>query len=469
MRGSFLKKTLIVAFAVAAIATAIFLFRPYSADAQAIKTYVLMANEWGVAQDAAVAVAGGTVTFSHSPTGIGIATSGSPGFLKRVLAGGAIARGAEDMIVQWQPPVREGDMIEAAVTPGDETFINLQWNTTAVEAPAAWAAGFTGVGVRVAVIDGGIYDSHIDLVGQVDLAHSVSFVPGYAFNEDTGTFWHATHVAGIIAAKDNGIGTIGIAPGATIIGIKALHNGSGSFGAVIQGILYASTPIEEGGAGADIINMSLGALVPKGGGNTGLGLLCAALNYAVNYAGKHSLVVSAAGNDGYDLDHLWSITYVPAQSGTGIGISATGPVGFAVNYPNGATNFRRPASYTNYGNSLVWLAAPGGDYALPGNDLCTVPRVPSGSVTTACWVFDMVMSCVRGSGASISTYSWAAGTSMAAPAVAAVAALVKQRFPWFDAAQLKTWLAKTSDDEGKPGNDPYYGKGFVNARRAVTE
>ena len=61
--------------------------------------------------------------------------------------------------------------------------------------------------------------------------------------------------------------------------------------------------------------------------------------------------------------------------------------------------------------------------------LDTVPRVPSGSVTQPCWVFDMVMSTVRGSSASVLSYSWADGTSMAAPAVSAVAALVKQRFP----------------------------------------
>ena len=170
-----------------------------------------------------------------------------------------------------------------------------------------------------------------------------------------------------------------------------------------------------------------------------------------------------------DLDHSGSLITVPAMSGSGIAVSATAPVGFAVNWPNGATNFRRLASYSNYGNSLVWLAAPGGDFILSGYALCTIPRALSGFVTNYCWVFDMVISCSRGSGGSNSTYSWAAGTSMAAPAVSAVAALVKQRFPWISVGALKTHLARTADDEGKKGNDPYYGKGFVNAFRAVTE
>ena len=58
-----------------------------------------------------------------------------------------------------------------------------------------------------------------------------------------------------------------------------------------------------------------------------------------------------------DLDHTGSVITVPAQSGNGIAISATGPVGYAVGFPNGVTNFRRPASYTNFGNSAIWVAA----------------------------------------------------------------------------------------------------------------
>ena len=58
---------------------------------------------------------------------------------------------------------------------------------------------------------------------------------------------------------------------------------------------------------------------------------------------------------------------------------------------------------------------------------------------------------------------------MAAPAVSAVAALVKEKSPWISVGELKTLLARTADDEGPVGHDPYYGRGFVNARRAVTE
>ena len=65
------------------------------------------------------------------------------------------------------------------------------------------------------------------------------------------------------------------------------------------------------------------------------------------------------------------------------------------------------------------------------------------------------------------SYGWAAGTSMAAPAVSAVAALIKQANPGISLGALKTKLQQSADDEGKKGNDPYYGKGFVNAAKAV--
>lgn len=113
----------------------------------------------------------------------------------------------------------------------------------AVEGPAAWATGAAGKGARVAILDGGIHSTHIDLAANIDLGASTSFVPGFAFNQDGGSFWHGTHVAGIVAAADNGIGTIGIAPEATLVGVKVLHNGSGAFSWVIQGILYAATPL----------------------------------------------------------------------------------------------------------------------------------------------------------------------------------------------------------------------------------
>lgn len=429
---------------------------PFTAAAQG-SDYVVTAARWGAAQAAAVAAAGGSVVFGHDGAGVAVARSSAPDFLAKLRASAAVQSVEPDQVVAWQQPTAATSIGDSAIDPTDDTRYPIQWAPRAIDAPAAWAAGCTGRGVRVAIVDGGLFAAHPDLAANVDVLASRSFVANQAFNTDLGTFWHGTHVAGIVAAVDNTRGVVGIAPEATLIGVKVLHGSSGSFGAVIQGIIYAATPIAQGGAGADIINMSLGATFSKQGG---AGSLIGALAKAVNYADRFGvLVVSAAGNDGLDLDHSGPVTTVPAQSGSGIAVSATAPVGWAL----GAMNFDQPTTYTNYGNSVVTVAAPGGDSAYPGNEACTV-----GGLTRPCWVFDMVLSTSRGTTAA-GGYSWAAGTSMAAPAASAVAAMIKQKNPSMSLGALKTSLAQSALDRGKQGNDPFYGKGWVNALAACQQ
>ncbi|MGA7837791.1 MAG: S8 family serine peptidase [Ignavibacteriaceae bacterium] len=351
---------------------------------------------------------------------------------------GGIKSVSRDLMVQWVNP--DANVIEQSIG-SDESFWGYQWAPQAIHAPEAWDAGFTGQGIRVAVIDGGIASNHIDLRDNIDVAASRSFVPGFNFNEDTGTFWHATHVAGIIAAEDNGIGTIGIAPHATIIGVKALHNGSGSFSAIISAILYAAND-----AHADIINMSLGAVFPRNSNDAAK--LIVALGKAVNYAYQKGVtVIVAAGNDAIDFDHAYMYVSEPAEIQHVICVSATGPTGFAY----GGTNFDDPAEYTNYGQSLISFAAPG------GNDLL----YPNGN-----WYYDMILSPSFGT----VSYTWADGTSMAAPNVAGVVALIMQSHGGhLSPSRVEAILRSSSDDLGKPGNDDYYGQGRVNAYNAVMQ
>jgi subtilisin family serine protease len=424
---------------------------------------------------AKIAAAGGQLQSNLPGIGVVTAVSDDPNFAARASAISGVASVDADQVVQWVKPEAVGEAIDAeAVAPpseavdhvfgGDETFFNAQWNVQAMHAPDAWAAGQIGTGARVAVIDGGINANHIDLVGRIDVARSASFVAGFTFDQDVGgatTFRHATHVAGIIAANDNGIGTIGIAPGATIIAIKALHNGSGSFGAIISAIEYASTPISEGGAGANIINMSLGATFAREA-NDGSAHLMAALSRATSHARQRGvLVISAAGNEGVDMDHTAHVVSIPAQSVGVLSIAATAPVGFAL----GATNFARSASYTNFGQSFVSFAAPGGDGVLGGTALCAIPRIPTGTgfLVANCSTFDLVLS----PGAGTNSYFFAAGTSMASPAAAGVAALIWGKNGPMTPAKLEGMLSKSALDLGKPGNDDQYGGGFLDAGAAV--
>lgn len=437
---------------------------------------------------AQVSAAGGTVTTSFAQIGVALAQSGDPAFAGRAGKIKGVSSVDEDMVVQWVKPERVVDAGEVSgdvvVTPdatfgNAETFRRIQWAPDAVHAPEAWDAGARGAGARVAVLDGGIRSTHIDIAPRLDVAHSVSFVPSQPFNFDQArdtlgvcnqndTFWHGTHVAGIIAAPAANntpfpnLGTVGVAPDATIIGVKVLHCGSGSFGAVIAGIIYAATPIAEGGAGADIINMSLGALFPRQG--VGAAQLAVALGKATSYAYQRGVtVIAALGNDANDMDHTANVVQLPAMSPHVLAVSATGPLDFA----HGATNFDRPASYTNFGQSAVNFAGPGGDFALPGNDICSYQRNPTGSSLQFCWVLDMVMAPCRGGGTSISSYCWAAGTSMATPAVAGVAAIIVGQYGHVGPAEVERRLRQSADDLGKPGNDDFYGRGRVNALRAI--
>lgn len=455
-------------------------------------SYVLLASGTSLRPGlvAEVEDAGATVTASLDRIGVVLATSSDPNFARKAARISGISEVARDRMVQWVTPPRVSAEVVTDEGVGElshgptgvgahERFRLVQWAPDAVHAPEAWDAGYLGAGARVAVLDGGINSNHQDLAANFDVPHSRSFVAGQAFNFDVGSFWHGTHVAGIVAARDNDLGIVGIAPRATLIGVKVLHNGSGSFSAVISGIYYAATPISEmilingaliEGAGADIINMSLGAtFLPVG--RDGDSELLNALSRSTSYANKRGVtVIAAAGNEALDFDHTGHVVSVPAQSVGVIAVSALGPMGWAVTgwAAGGPFGLDRPASYTNFGQSAISLGAPGGDFVLPGSAVCSKPRLPSGTVVQFCWVFDMVFSAF---GSSNTGYGWAAGTSMASPAAAGVAALIvgkaRSAGQSLSATDVRTRLEKSADDLGKPGNDDFYGAGRVNAFRAI--
>lgn len=390
----------------------------------------------------AVSAVGGKVKYNHSAIKFASVENLSEADAKKLAKKSGVKSVDQDLLIQWVDPSAK---VEESHIGSDEGFWPYQWSMRTISAPSAWETGATGNGVRVAVIDGGMSANHIDLVNNIDASASHSFVNGLDWFEDSGDlespFRHATHVAGIIAAADNGIGTIGVAPSATIIALKALDNGSGSFDAVVAAIMYAADE-----ANADVINMSLGAVFPRN--SNGAAKQIQALGAAINFAYQKGVtVIVAAGNDGYDMDHAGMYVSIPAEIQHVICVSATGPT----NFIGGADDFDTPASYTNYGQSLIDFAAPGGDF--------DYPDYPN-------YIYDMVLS----PGGGTSAYYFAAGTSMAAPHVAGVAALIiGKNGGSMKPAQVERVLRASSDDLGKPGNDDFYGAGRVNAYRAVTQ
>ncbi|HUR67111.1 MAG TPA: S8 family serine peptidase [Chitinophagaceae bacterium] len=183
-----------------------------------------------------------------------------------------------------------------------------------------------GAGKTAWVIDTGIDFDHPDL--NVDVTRSRSFINGQTSADDANG--HGTHVAGIIGGKNNTVGVLGVAAGATVVSLRVLdEKGEGTMSSVIQALAHVS---QEGKAG-DVVNMSLGEDVSS-----------AILNQQVqNTASRGIYIAIAAGND-----HTDANKFSPAN--------ANGANIYTVSAIDSLDRF---ASFSNYGNDVVDYAAPG--------------------------------------------------------------------------------------------------------------
>ncbi|HCL27643.1 MAG TPA: hypothetical protein DIC52_04300 [Candidatus Latescibacteria bacterium] len=308
----------------------------------------------------------------------------------------------------------------------DDPLLDKQWNLDAI----GWTQRDPGsaAGVLVAVVDSGVDGDHPDLAAQIwhnsaeldglegfddDGNGYVDDIAGWDFTDAPGLpgdgdftdpdadpedeSGHGTHVAGIIAAaSDNGIGITGIAPGASLMVLRAGFNiGSSGY---LQDDDVAAAIVYAADNGAQVINLSLGD--PRYSP-----LMADAVRYAIEL---DVVVVAAAGNEGS------AEVYYPARLDGTIGVAASGRSDL-------------PASFSNRGTSID-LIAPG----------------------------VAVHSATLGGG-----YGDLSGTSMAAPHVSAVAALIRARHPEYSRLQVLGALVSAAQDVGAAGWDEYSGHGLL--------
>lgn len=320
----------------------------------------------------------------------------------------------------------------------DDPLRGQEWGLDQIHAEQAWPTS-TGSGAVVAVVDSGVDLTHPDL--RANLVPGVTTVgcgkgqstcgngdwkgmDGVAQDVDS----HGTHVSGTVAAvTGNGLGVAGVAPDAKVMPIKSLEDGSGSFEDIATGIRYAVDH------GADVVNLSLGAL-PGVQALTLTGLESSVTD-AIAYATERGvLVVAAAGNE-------------------------SAPACDTPSFEQGAlcvTATTRQETTTWYSNEavkpdLMAVAAPGGAGLLFCED-DIVSTVPVGTGSASCGESD---------------YDYYAGTSMATPHVAGVAALLYAQGR--DRANVLDALISTARTPGL-GTGLYttdYGHGIVDAAAAV--
>lgn len=408
--------------------------------------------------------------------------------------------------------------------PSSEPLAACQWDMAMIGAgDDAWANA-TGAGVRIGVIDSGVDVDHPDIAPNLDLDASCSFISSDPAKVPADTRFdqevadgdcsdkdavvdldgHGTHVASTIAAPVNGVGIAGVAPEATIVALKACVQSGYCFADAVAAALRHAGDIE-----LDVVNLSLYAdpyhFYCKN--ESEQREILRELQQATRYAQQRGvLVVVAAGNDHWDLQHP-PATYAgdpnhpsfgeaterrignncvvaPGELPGVLTVSSVGPGGLA--------------DYSTVGMSRVDVAAPGGDYfqatGLVQDAIMAAATDETGD--PAEWnaligpnTFDGVFDPLNPVFPALTVvddgapYMLLNGTSMAAPHATGVAALIIENNPGWKPGAVKAAVQRTAvprpcpaagdvdfyDDlpcDGTSGRTSYFGHGVVDALAA---
>jgi lantibiotic leader peptide-processing serine protease len=467
--------------------------------------------------DQMVAKAGGTIT-TRIPEigGIGVVSS-DPNFMANLNANSSVKAVATSVEASVGPTMESSDLDAQIADAGNnggtysptgsdaqpmpDSLGSEQWDKKKLNATTtgSYAIQRGNKAVHVFVIDTGADTTHIDVAANLDLADSRSFVPSEPFIQDL--HGHGTWTISAVGAPINGVGISGVAPNVTLVSGKVLSGaGSGLFLWTDQALVYA------GLKHFDIVSASLGGYIPKCGNKTDN---CdhpdfILLNRATQFARSNGVLpIAAAANNGFDMS---------AGSFFRSFIEAPGEVAGWVTV--GATGYRdEKAFYSNYGTPID-VSAPGGstrNYSgVPGSagpecaphgSLCRLIGAWSSTASSA--PSNPVEQCTGPGGTPpCFQYGYVQGTSMATPNTAGVAALIISQYGDFSPGgnpnkihmsptAVESILQITANNQpcptpktvvqgadfapfvtatcqGDTGNNTFFGKGIVDAMKAIT-
>ncbi|MBO1335180.1 S8 family serine peptidase [Streptomyces sp. VRA16 Mangrove soil] len=437
-----------------------------------------------------IAGAGGSVVAAYDRIGVIVAHSTNPDFGPAIRS----ARGVQSAGVTRTAPLAasatdetgttqaltaaQQARVAAGSTAAQEPLEPNQWDMRLIGADRAHAIDDGSRKVTVGVIDTGVDDTHPDLAPNFSPSQSANCVGGKAdtsygaWRPSEAAADHGTHVAGTIAAARNGIGVAGVAPGVRLAAIKVADPGTQLFytESVVCAFVFAADH------GIDITNNSYYSdpwymnCVTDADQKALVDSITRAIRYArdkgvTSVASAHnfnddlasdSVVDTSSPDDGTPVDRTVDPSQCPIAPEMLPGIVTVSSVGVT----------KEKAFYSNYGNGVIDVAGPGGDSLRPADTPDRNGRV---------------LSTLPGGG-----WGYKQGTSMAAPHVTGVLALLKSEHPRATPGQLEALLKAQADAhacpasydgdgdgvvdavcEGGAQHNGFYGYGIVDALRAV--